>query len=44
MVLGCKSKPAEGPAEKAGRSVDNAAGKTKESVKDAVDTTKKKLD
>jgi len=34
------NKPAEGPAERAGAKVDNAAEKTKEAGKDAADATK----
>jgi hypothetical protein len=33
-------KPAEGPAERAGKKVDNAADKTKQAGKDAADATK----
>ena len=37
----CRSdKPAEGPAERAGKKVDNAAEKTKQAGSDAVDATK----
>jgi hypothetical protein len=37
----CRSdKPAEGPAERAGKKVDNAADKTKQAGKDAADATK----
>jgi hypothetical protein len=40
-MTACRSeKPAEGPAERAGKKVDNAADKTKEAGKDAVDATK----
>jgi hypothetical protein len=46
QTVGCKSKPAEGPAEKAGKKVDNAAQDTKDAVKkagdDVDDATKKK--
>lgn len=38
--IGCHPKPAEGPAEKAGKSVDNAADKTKDAAKDAAESTK----
>jgi hypothetical protein len=38
--IGCHPKPAEGPAERAGKSVDNAADKTKDAAKDAADSTK----
>lgn len=36
-LAGCpkNDKPAEGPAERAGKSVDNAAEKTKDGVKEA---------
>lgn len=39
-AIGCHPKPAEGPAERAGRSIDNAAGKTKDAAKDAAESTK----
>jgi hypothetical protein len=42
--LGCHNKPAEGPAEKAGAKVDNAAEKTKDAAKDATSDVKKKTD
>jgi hypothetical protein len=46
QTFACKSKPAEGPAEKAGRKVDQAAQDTKEEVKklddDDADPSKKK--
>lgn len=38
---GCHDKrPAEGPAERAGRKVDDAASKTKEKTKEAAEDTK----
>lgn len=37
QAAGCKSKPAEGPAEKAGKKVDQAAQDTKDAVKNAGD-------
>ncbi len=40
----CHRRPAEGPAEKAGRSVDDAARKTGDAAKDAAHDTKKDLD
>lgn len=40
-LAACRSdKPAEGPAERAGKKVDNAAEKTKKAGSDAVDATK----
>lgn len=36
--------PAEGPAERAGEKVDNAAKDTKDNVKDARDSVKRDLD
>ena len=39
-AIGCHPKPAEGPAERAGKSVDNAADKTKDAAKDAAESTK----
>ena len=40
-AFGCaQPKPAEGPAERAGKSVDNAAEKTKDAAKDAAESTK----
>jgi|GEM_PF-998686 len=44
LVLLCaacrRDKPAEGPLESAGKSVDNAASDTKEAVKDGAENTK----
>ncbi len=41
LAVACSTnKPAEGPAERAGQKVDNAAASTKEAGKDAVDATK----
>jgi hypothetical protein len=40
-LVACRTeKPAEGPAERAGKKVDRAADKTKETGKDAADATK----
>lgn len=40
LASACRHKPAEGPAETAGKKVDNAAEKTKDAAKDGVDATK----
>jgi hypothetical protein len=41
LAVAChKEKPAEGPAERAGRKVDEAAEKTKEAGQKAADDTK----
>lgn len=45
QTIGCKSKPAEGPAERAGKKLDEAAQDTKDAVKRAghdVDNATKK--
>jgi hypothetical protein len=45
LTLACKSdKPAEGPAERAGKKVDKAAEDTKQEGKKAVDSTKEAAD
>jgi hypothetical protein len=41
---GCRRQPGEGPAQRAGRAVDDAARKTKDVVKDAAHDTKKKVE
>jgi hypothetical protein len=43
-VAACHHRPAEGPGEKAGRAVDDAARKTGDAAKDAAHDTKKDLD
>jgi hypothetical protein len=43
-ILGCHREPPQGPAEKAGRAVDNAARDTKDSVQDTKHDVKKDLD
>ena len=41
VSAGChKERPAEGPAERAGRKVDDGASKVKEETKEAADDTK----
>ena len=41
FAVGCHDKrPAEGPMERAGRKVDDAASKTKEKTKEAAEDTK----
>jgi hypothetical protein len=40
----CQHHPAEGPAQRAGASVDDAAQKTKDAAKDAAHDVKKKAD
>ncbi len=41
--VGCKHKQAEGPMERAGKSVDNAAEKTKDTAVDVKNDVKKDL-
>jgi hypothetical protein len=43
-VAACHHRPAEGPGEKAGKAVDDAARKTSDAAKDAAHDTKKDLD
>jgi hypothetical protein len=44
-LAACRSdKPAEGPAERAGKKVDRAAEKTKKAGSDAADATKDTVD
>ena len=44
-IIGCgERKPAEGPVEKAGRKVDDAASDTKEAAKEVKEDVKKKTD
>ena len=40
----CRHRPPEGPGERAGRAVDNAAHKASEATKDAVHETKRDVD
>jgi hypothetical protein len=44
LAAGCggSQKPAEGPAERAGKKVDNAAGHVKDAAKDAKDKVEEK--
>jgi hypothetical protein len=44
LSAGCHHRAPEGPAEKAGRAVDDAARKTTDATKDAAHDTKKDLD
>ena len=43
-ACGGNDKPAEGPAEKAGKKVDQAGADTKEAAKDAADKVDQKAD
>lgn len=44
-LIGCgERRPAEGPVEKAGRKVDDAASDTKEAAKEVKEDVKKKTD
>ena len=42
-AVGCKHKPAEGPMERAGKAVDNAAEKTKDTAVDVKNDVKRNL-
>lgn len=45
LSVGCKTdKPADGPAERAGKKVDNAAEDVKQTAKDAKDDVKRETD
>ena len=43
-LCACHHRGAEGPAQRAGESIDNAADKTKDATKDAAHEVKKKVD
>jgi len=40
LALGCRDKPAEGPAEQAGKKVDNAAAEVKEEAREVKEEAK----